>query len=149
MIRIVRLEFSAHAHATEDEDKVVKAVLNLIPKNLQREVKIEKSVAEGHYSNPITRFSLSIDDSNKIAQILRYIGLRMSDLDREALTSTLDMKYDERSGRLYIRFSKQDAYLGNVKIMEGDDVVRLVIVFRGSPSLKSVRDFLRKTGLLS
>ena len=44
------------AHATEDVDKVIEAVQNVLPSDLDEDVAFKRSNLEGHYGNPITFF---------------------------------------------------------------------------------------------
>ncbi len=146
MLRIVRVDLTAHAHATEDVNRVRRALLNLLPSELRGKANVSIESLTGHYSNPITRLSLSVvgDDAEKV---LHNILSSLSRGDKYALLASLESRYDERSGRLYIRLGKQEAYLGRVRLAEGDDVVRLVVVFQGTPSLEKVVEKLRGLGL--
>ncbi len=148
MVRVVRAELSVHVHATEEESRVLVAVNNLVPEDVRDRVSVERSVVEGHYSNPIVRVVVKIP-GEYVEKLLRYLGERLDDIDRSYLDTTLERRYDSKSGRLYIRFGKQEAFLGDVRLADGDDVVRLVIIFRKAPRLEEVRSFLRETGLLS
>jgi len=145
--RVLRLELAVHAHATEDEEAVVKALLNLIPPGLRGSARVSRQRLRGHYMNPITRMTLSLE-GKAAEEALRWMGGLMSEGEKELLWMELGQRYDESSGRLYLRFSKQDAYLGRARLGAGDDVVRVVVVFRGSPSIREVEEKLRELGLL-
>jgi len=80
---------------------------------------------------------------------LEYLGSTLDDIEKHALMASLDLRYDRKEGRLYMRFSKQDAFLGRIKLYDGDDVIRVVVVFRGSPKLEDVKRMLEGVGLLS
>ncbi len=141
------LELAVHAHATEDESKVLGALLNLLPEDVRGRVEARRSVLEGHHGNPIVRLELVLqgEDAEKA---VRYIASRMDEADRRLLDASFEARYDERSGRLFLRFSKQDAYLGRLRLMDGDDVVRVVVGFRGSPDARKARRYARELGLL-
>ncbi len=145
--RVVRVELAAHAHATESVEKVEKALVNLVPPEARPRVKIVKSVMEGHYSNPITRITAVVEGGDAEA-LLRHLASMLDEREKAVLEATLESRYDEREGRLYIRLGKQEAYLGKARLLEGDDVVRLVVVFQGSPRLSEVRELLRSLGVL-
>ena len=137
-----------HAHATEDVERVKQALLNLLPDCVREKVVFSEAVVEGHYSNPIRRMTVHISGEDAI-KVLEYLGSKLDDIEKSALMASLDLRYDEKEGRLYMRFSKQDAFLGRVKLYDGDDVVRVVVVFRGSPRLEDVKHILEEVGLLS
>jgi len=146
--RILRIEFSVHAHATEDVERVKQALLNLLPEHVREKVAFSEAVVEGHYSNPIRRMSVHISGEDAI-KVLEYLGSKLDDIEKRALAVSLDLRYDKKEGRLYIRFNKQDAFLGRIKLYDGDDVIRVVVVFRGSPKLEDVKRVLEEVGLLS
>lgn len=137
-----------HAHATEDVERVKQALLNLLPDCVRGKAVFSEAVVEGHYSNPIRRMTVHISGEDAI-KVLEYLGSKLDDIEKSALMASLDLRYDEKEGRLYMRFSKQDAFLGRVKLYDGDDVVRVVVVFRGSPRLEDVKHILEEVGLLS
>jgi len=43
-------------------------------------------------------------------------------------TKDIDLRIEKN--KLYLRFDKQKAYLGECKLMDGDDVVRVVVNFK-------------------
>ncbi len=145
--RVRSVDIATHAHATEDLRRVEQAVLNLLPPEVRGKAKPRASKLEGHHGNPITRLELSL--SGEDAELtVRWIGEHLGESDKLLLESSFDARYDERHGKLFLRFSKQDAYLGRVRLMDGDDVVRVVIGFRGSPSVEKARRIARELGLL-
>lgn len=146
--RVLRVELAVHAHATEDTGRVRQALLNLIPEGLRGRVKIEESTVEGHYSNPITRIVARLEGS-AAEEFLRGLGARLSEQDKKVLRFLLESRYDEKAGRFYLRLGKQDAYLGEVRFVDGDDVIHAVIVLRGSPRREKAIQVLEELGLLA
>ncbi len=142
-IKVVRVELTSHAHATEDVNKVLKAVLTLVPPSVRGRAKIQKETLEGHYSNPITRITVTLLGNDAI-ETVKYMLSATDKTSISLLSSSLDLKYDSRSGKLYLRFDKQEAYLGRLRLTDGDDVVRVVIVFQGRPSITDIRKFVEK-----
>ena len=145
--KIVRVELAAHAHATEDPDKVQKALMNIVPEELRDRVAIEKSILEGHYNNPIVRIVAKLEGRDAETFVKR-LGEMLNEQDRGLLDALFDTRYDERTGRLFIRFSKQDAYMGELRLHDGDDVIHVVIQLRGSPKARRAREILHEAGLL-
>ncbi len=145
---VVGVEITVHAHATEDVGRVKAALEALLPEELRGKVEYEEQLLEGHHGNPITRIRVRVRGDDAV-RVLEHIASRLSDAEKKALSSLLELRYDERAGRLYLRFSKQDAYLGEVRLYDGDDVIHVVVVFRGSPKLRDVEARLRELGLLA
>lgn len=145
--RIVRVELAAHAHATEDPGRVEKALLNLIPSSLRNRARIERIVLEGHYNNPITRIIARLEGKDA-EEFVKGLGEMLNEQDKKILAALISARYDEHSGRLFIRFSKQDAYMGEIRLHDGDDVVHVMIQLRGAPRLRKAEEILREVGLL-
>lgn len=139
--RIVRkIEILTNVHATEDDAKVRKAILNLVPSELRDKVKIKQLTFQGHYGNPIKRLILTIigDHADKV---FKNIILRMTETDRRIIDTTLDNRLT--SSHLYIRLSKQEAYQGNIVLYEGDDVIKIVAALDRNVSKEDLRSILR------
>lgn len=146
-VRALRVEIATHAHATEDEERVVKAVVNLAP-NVLRRVRVGRVVLEGHYGNPITRITVHVSGSD-VEEFLREFASRLGPNEKRMFRFLIRERYDASSGRLFLRVSKQDAFLGHVRFSDGDDVVRVVVVFRGSPSVDDVIKEFEELGLVA
>lgn len=137
--RLVAVEYAVFVHATEDFDKVIKAVENLMPPKLRERKKVEVEETYGHYENPIRIARVSFRNPEYASQAFAWIWTRLSDEDRARLTRGLDLYLDDKS-KLYMRLDKQEAFLGQVSLSSGDDVIKVVFNFKGSR--EAVRDFL-------
>ncbi len=137
------LEARVFVHATEDKDKVVKALLEIIPDDLRRNINIEEEVLEGHYGNPIIKLSVSVEGKDA-SRVLEYLLSRLSPADKRLLAASLEDRVD-REGTLYIRLSKQEAYKGNIYVYESDDVIRISVRFTGRRA-KAMREYERILG---
>ncbi|AKG39187.1 MAG: RNA-binding domain-containing protein [Infirmifilum sp.] len=143
------VEISSFIHATEEEERVLQAVKNLLPPDLRNleYVDVKKSISYGYYGNPIVFLSLNFPES-QVDEITLYI---LSHLPKGDIKSILD-DFEKRfaRGRLYLRFDKQEAYYGNLKLSEGDEVIKCVIKFK--PHLRKRGDFesvFKELGVLS
>ncbi|MEM4915109.1 MAG: hypothetical protein QXI47_04145 [Thermosphaera sp.] len=47
-----------------------------------------------------------------------------------------------------MRFSKQDAFMGRMKILDSDDIVKVVVHFSNAKREEDVRNALREIGLI-
>lgn len=131
MVKIA-LEFSAFVHSTEDEEKVLSALLNSVPPTLRSVLaqQVRAQNLEGHYGNIIRLVKLAVG-REFAKEVLRHILCSMSKTDREILLSTLESRVERRRARLHLRLSKQDLYLGRVILSEGGDVVKVIASFEG------------------
>ena len=140
-IAIARVLISTHGHATEDIDKVKQAILNILPQNLRSKVSIEEETIVGYYGNPIVRLKIVLEGSDAL-EFVKNILSKMSESDKRLLLSTLDARYNRKTNELYLRLSKQDAYLGSIILYDGDDVIKIVITFAYKRSLKDVQKLI-------
>ncbi|MCG2880634.1 MAG: hypothetical protein L7G96_04855 [Vulcanisaeta sp.] len=118
------VELSTHIHATESELKVVKALLNLIPPQLRSGVKIVTSDGKGHYGNDIKTIKVQLRGEDSLS-VVKYIFSMIDQLDREIVLVSLSSRFE--NGKLYLRFNKQLAYNGVLRLDDGDDVIKAVI----------------------
>jgi RNA binding exosome subunit len=130
--RISSVEFTTHVHATEDLDKVKQALLFLIPENIHDKLKLKVDKVKGHWNNPISLLQAKITKSNDVKQIIKYITTSLQDQDKDILREGLEKRIDK--SRLYLRFDKQTAFKGHLKLRDEDDVIRVKITFAIYPS---------------
>lgn len=125
------LEISTLCHATEDLEKVKKSITNLLPtaiKTLYGNL-IKVNLLEGHYGNPIFLLNLKIEDPAHATLTIRHLIKSLDQPDFASLETAISLHQDS-SGNLYLRFDKQQAYLGRIKLSDGDDVVKVKIRFK-------------------
>ena len=111
-------EISVFSHATEDEEKVKKAITNLIP---GKEIIIEESKLSGHFEDPIILFTSKIENRKEASELLALIYKRLSSVDRLQIDSDLVDRVDE-AGVIYFRIDKQKAYFGRVVLNDADPI---------------------------
>ncbi|MGQ9722011.1 MAG: RNA-binding domain-containing protein [Candidatus Jordarchaeum sp.] len=128
--RVIWVDLETFAHATEDTEKVFKSLLFLLPDGLEKLVKKEKVL--GHYRNEIIILKIKITNKKNIEDFLSLLSGKMDEKDKELLFELLDKRLDD-SGTLYIRFDKQKAFLGELKLSDGEDVIRIRIKFSAYP----------------
>ena len=127
-VRSVKLRVSVHA--TESEERVVKALLEALPEDLRGSVRIEREEYSGHYGNPIIILSVNVEDPKDADRVLSYLLSRLGETDRRLLAASLEDRVD-KEGSLYFRLSKQDAYQGRLTVYEADDVIRVRVGYQG------------------
>jgi hypothetical protein len=128
----------AHCHATEEEDRVRRAVA-LLAGGLAP----ARSLAEGHFKNPILVLEVVAQKRDADAVWARVRGAR--EVARQ-LAAEAERRLDD-AGVFYARFDKQRAYQGEVALTSGDDAIHLrskIAAFpqKKDPALAKVREFL-------
>jgi hypothetical protein len=123
---IRRIEARAYAYTTEVPERVESAVLELFPEDVYENLELEVEETESHLGLTITVFEVALENKKACSKTLNYLLGRLSESDRYYLRSTLDRRIDERC-RVYFRFDKQAAYLENIKVAQGPDLINLQI----------------------
>lgn len=132
------------AHATEDLDKVVKAVHRVLP-NDQTEIRFSKSNLTGHYGNPIILIEAKIRKKQTILALIEKLASLLSPIDKEILRR--DIHFHVEKGNLYIRLHKQLAFQGKVTLGRSDPI-RIRIRFK-TKELEDVITTCRDLGVLA
>jgi RNA binding exosome subunit len=137
-----RLDFRVHCHATEEEERVLKA-FTFVSGIESPEV----TKAEGYHGNPITIFTGSLEDSRGIRAFWRRVE-EAGEL--EAVLRDIGRRVDEEC-QLHLRFDKQEAYMGRLKIARHDDVVSVrgkVAAYpaRRERAIQAVIQYLQEVG---
>ncbi len=130
------VEVEAYAHATEDPSKVEEAIRNILFETVRDKIKLEKTTLRGHYGNPIIVYRGAVENVSE--DLLLNLIRRMSPEDRVSLKASLDIHLGKHN-ILYLRFNKQEAYLGRLKLDQIDAIcLRLKLkphVFNKLPEL--------------
>jgi hypothetical protein len=108
------------AHATEDQERVLTAVRNTLPEELWESAVFKKTGLTGHHGNPITLVEVELADKEKLMAMLQKIGNSLTSLDRETLNAEMPLHLEK--GNLYLRFDKQQAFLGQLRFSSNDPV---------------------------
>ena len=116
------LDISILIHATENENRVLKSVLDFIEKPIES-VKMDSVKTEGHWKNPILRFMVSVNmDVDKIFDKL-YSSLVKSYGETD-VKNYIEHNTDKK-GYFYVRLDKQKFCSGKI-ILSDKDSVRIV-----------------------
>ncbi len=138
------VDIRVFAHATEDLEKVLNAVRNLLSDDLAQTAVFEKNDLTGHHGNPIILFNSSLTDKKALPNLLEKIAAGLSALDKETLDHDLNLHLEKRN--LYLRFDKQSAYTGTYKFAQNDPI-HIKIHFKNK-TFNEIVEICRKTGLL-
>ncbi len=141
---IAYVEIRVFSHATEDLEKVQTAVRNILPEELTAELAFSKAALTGHHGNPITLLEVKLEDRKLLPLILEKIGSALGALDKEALAEEFKLRLEKRS--LFLRFDKQSAYLGTIKL-GSNDPIRLKIHFKNRTP-QEIETICKEAGLI-
>jgi RNA binding exosome subunit len=141
---IAYVDMRAFAHATEDLDKVRTAIRNTLPNESIDTIVFKKNSLTGHHGNPIVLFETRIKERNVVQAVFEKLSSGLSILDKGLLSGEITQHLEK--GNLYIRLSKQSAYLNELKL-SSTDPIHLKIHFKKHRS-EEIVDICRKFGLL-
>lgn len=113
--------------ATEDEDKVMKALELVLPPEEERKkmrLKIERKKAKGVLGNPIIVLEAKAERKSDARKWWKHILSLLSEKDLEYILNHPDDFLDE-FGVVHLRFDKQEAYLGKPILTGGGGVVKV------------------------
>ena len=138
------IDVRVFTHATEDAEKVLTAVRNLLPVELGETAVFKKTRLTGHHGNPIVLFEAKLADKQALLGVLRKIGAGLPVSDKEALDGDLKLHLEKRN--LYLRFDKQFAFQGEVRFSQNDPI-HFKIHFKNK-SFEEIVEICREAGLL-
>ncbi len=126
---IHNISYRTFVYGTESEEKVEEAIKTLFPNSL-----IKREVIEGHYKTPVTMLYDKINKKNDIKNFIKTLN-SIGSYDKQRILSDLEKKMDDK-GNLFLRFNKQKAYQGELKIVEHGDSIHVKIKIAAYPAKK-------------
>jgi RNA binding exosome subunit len=143
-VPIAYVDVRVFAHATEDLDKVLAAVQNVLPQGLASTVAFKKTALTGHHGNPITLFETRIKNRKVTQALFEKLASSLNMADKEALSCEISQHLEK--GNLYIRLDKQCSYMGELRLGQADPI-HVRVHFRRS-GLEDVLEICRRFGLI-
>ncbi len=143
-IPVGHVDVRVFAHATEDLEKVLRAVYSTLPEEIGKNTVLQKTSLTGHHGNPIVLFQTEITDKKALPLVLEKIATSLSSLDKQTLNSEWKLHLEKRN--LYLRFDKQSAYVGELKF-SSNDPIHFKIHFKNMTP-EEITTICRETGLL-
>lgn len=129
MVMIHNLSYRAFVYGTENEEKVREAIFTLLPT-----ARIEKEITEGYHKNQVIILQGKTTKKREIKDFLEKLRTLKPSAKKRILRE-LENRMDER-GNLFIRFDKQRAYLGDLKLVEHGDALHLKLKIAAYPARK-------------
>jgi RNA binding exosome subunit len=137
-IRFSTAEINIIIHATENQDKILQSINDVLYISPDR---FFSTSSEGHWGNKILLLS-AIIGSNEANSLLATILSRLNKIDRHSLSDFFDNYIDEK-GNLYIRLDKQRICQGRTSLSDTDSIrIRLRPVRKYRPA-KILEDYRR------
>jgi RNA binding exosome subunit len=135
------------AHATEDVEKVERAVSFVLGLISHAEVGLSRRYLTGHHGNVITTISARLSANQLSPDALKMLSQRLPESDRAFLSRDMRNCLDE-DGNLYLRFDKEEAFLGNLKLQHADPV-RMKLKFASRHDIETMVTVCRESGLMA
>ena len=83
------IDIRVFAHATEDVDRVLAAVRNVLPSEAAETIVFERNALTGHHGNPIVLVEARISDRRIAQAIFEKLNSGLSALDKELLSGEI------------------------------------------------------------
>jgi RNA binding exosome subunit len=126
---IHNLSYRAFVYGTESEEKVREALKTLLPS-----VVPEKEITEGHHKNQVLILQGKTSKNTEIKMFLEKLR-NLSLHDKKMILKGLEDRMDSR-GNLFLRFGKQSAYLGDLKLVAHGDTLHIKMKIAAYPAKK-------------
>jgi RNA binding exosome subunit len=116
------IEISILIHATENENKVLKAIFEFMEQSIEL-VKVEYAKTEGHWKNPILLFKLFVDLD--VDKIFNKLHSHLVESHGESDINNYIENNIDKKGHFYARLDKQKFCSGKI-ILSDKDSIRMV-----------------------
>jgi len=132
---VSKIETRAYARATEVLERVTASVQSIFPEYLRQKLAITKSKAEGQAGDAIIVMTATLEGQENCESVLEYIFEQMDIHSRRAIERSLDIRLDDECV-FFLRIDKQAAFLGNMKMTDESDLIRVKFHFKNHPRCK-------------
>ena len=147
-IEISRIEISFSIHATEDEEKNMHALKTIITPEIFDEIKITPDKIEGGYTNPITFVEFVIKRNRDIKLLMMHLVNNITEEDKKVLEWEYNERFDEDRKSFHLRFDKQEAFKGNIKLVDSANCIKMLIKLQTYDRDPDFHQFLTENGLV-
>jgi len=133
--------FRTQAHTTEDVSRVRQALENVLPP----ETPVEEEETKGYFDNPIVILSARLE--KKVAEkYMDFLRTKLPEADLKGLVGEIPERVSE-SCDFYLKLSKQDAYMGDVRTSYAEDIIAIRARVAAYPAkrescIKTMKEYL-------
>ena len=128
---IHNISYRAFVYGTENQEKVETAIKTLFPSSLP-----QSELTEGYYKNSVLILSDKITKKRETRNFVKILN-ELPVPDKKRISHQLENKIDD-NGNLFLRFDKQRAYLGDLKVVEHGDSIHVKIKIAAYPAKKEI-----------
>ena len=118
-MRVISARVSAIVHATEDREKVIRALNEICSLELSPSI-IEQTTVRGHFGNPIVSLNVGLQGT-QAEEVLASVWRKLSGPERDLIVEGLADMLDD-SGRLHLRLDKQEGFCGRARLNVRDSI---------------------------
>ena len=140
---IHHISFRVIVHSTEEKSKVIDALglflINSCGEKASHSLAdvVNTIEAEGHYGNPITILSAQLTRKRDTMAFAEFVHSNMTSEDIEILRNEMPDRPDDDQV-FHLRFDKQEAYMGRVKLISSSDAITAKVKIETYPKDREV-----------
>ena len=116
------VEISLIVHVTEDFQKVLQAIRNLLPTPYSDNVSFEKEELLGHHKNLIILVRTTIKTKKVVYTFIENLYNKLNIIDKDELSKNFHNRLDNKK-TFFLRVDKQKAYQGKIKLSNIDPIL--------------------------
>jgi len=147
-VAITKLEISFSVHATEDKEKNLQAVANLIPSDIIEHAQIIEEKLIGGYNNPIKYMRLVYTKANLIDEILKNLSSKLSQEDKKKMNLEFENRMDKKNKIFFLRLDKEALAKGRISITSSKNIVKISMKLRAFTKDINLKEFLENKDIL-
>jgi RNA binding exosome subunit len=132
---VAKIEARAFSRATEVPERITEAILNLYDEEFRELVQFESTKVEGHSGDAILIVESILKDKSGCEATLDHIFGGLDERDRRRLRNSLLRRID-RNCLFFVRIDKQAAFLDNIKLARGPDVISIQVHIQQYPKCR-------------
>ena len=132
---VAKIEARAFSRATEVSERVIEAILNLYAEEFRELVQFESTKVEGHSGDAILIVESILKDEAGCEATLNHIFGGLDERDRRRLRNSL-LRRINRNCLFFVRIDKQAAFLDNIKLAKGPDVISIQVHIQQYPKCR-------------
>ena len=141
-IPVSRVEIKTFCYPTEDRERVVSAILALLPEDIRDPSEIKGTKLRSVHKFSFEELRMEIRGP-RAREVMAWIFSRLPEPDRIEILETLEKRID--GSRLYIRIDKQEAVDGSLRLHRGGigGHIHVVVAFSRAVPIDLISELLR------